>query len=343
MKILKFALIGCGRISQKHFEAISEIENAEIVACSDLIEERAKESAKQYNIPNVYLNYIDMLDKEDIDAVIICTPSGLHSEIGIEVAKHGKDIISEKPISVNLKDADRLIKECDRNHVNLFVVKQNRLNPMMRLLKKAINKNRFGKIFMVQSNVFWQRPQSYYDAEKWRGTWEFDGGAFTNQASHYIDALYWLIGPVQSVMAETATMNRKIEVEDTGSAILKFRNGAIGTINVTMLTYPKNFEGSITVMGEKGTVKLGGIALNRIEKWEFAEYDDDDRYIEEYLAQNKNIFFKGHLPYYKNVIDTINGNSEASTDGRSGRKSLEIIQAIYKSVRERKEISLPLI
>lgn len=343
MKKLKFGLIGCGRISKKHFEAISEIENAEIIACSDIIEERAKEAAKLYNVPKIYLNYIDMLDKEDIDVAVLCTPSGLHAEIGIEAAKRGKHIISEKPMAVNLKDADRFIKECDHHHVSLFVVKQNRLNPMMQLLKKAIEKNRFGKIFMAQSNVFWQRPQSYYDAEKWRGTWEFDGGAFTNQASHYVDALYWLIGPVQSVMAETATMNRKIEVEDTGSAILKFRNGAIGTINVTMLTYPKNFEGSITVMGEKGTVKLGGIALNKVEKWDFSEYDDDDRYIEEYLAQNKNIFFQGHLPYYKNVIDTINGDCEASTDGRSGRKSLEIIQAIYKSARERKEISLPLI
>jgi len=343
MKKLKFGLIGCGRISKKHFEAIAEIKNAEIIACSDILQERMDEAAQKYNISKKYPNYIDMFENENLDAAIICTPSGTHAEIGIEAAKRKINVITEKPMAIKLEDADSLIKECDHNKVSLFVVKQNRLNPLMKILKNAIQKNRFGKIYMVQSNVFWQRPQSYYDAEKWRGTWEFDGGAFTNQASHYVDALYWLIGPVQSVMAETATMARKIEVEDTGSAILKFRNGAIGTINVTMLTYPKNFEGSITIIGEKGIVKLGGIAINKIEKWEFAEYDDDDRYIEEYLSQNKNIFSQGHLDYYKNVVNTLLGNCEASTDGRSGRKSLEIIHAIYKSARERKEISLPLL
>ncbi|MCD4818226.1 MAG: Gfo/Idh/MocA family oxidoreductase [Candidatus Cloacimonetes bacterium] len=342
MKKINFGLIGCGRISAKHFESIEQIPQAEIIACSDIIIERAENSAKKYNVKNYYKNYLDMIDKEKLDAVIICTPSGIHPEMGIEVAKRKVNVISEKPMAINLSEADKLIKACDKENVKLFVIKQNRLNTTMQLLKKAIDKNRFGKIFMVQSNVFWQRPQSYYDLAKWRGTWEFDGGAFTNQASHYVDALYWLIGPVQSVMAETATMERKIETEDTGSAILKFRNGTIGTLNVTMLTYPKNFEGSITILGEKGSVKIGGVAMNKIDKWEFSEYDDDDRLVEESNYQPKNVYGQGHLPYYRNVVDTLLGNSEATTDGRSGRKSLEIIQAIYKSAREGKKISLPL-
>jgi len=183
--------------------------------------------------------------------------------------KKGINVVTEKPMGITLKSVDELIKTADDNKVKLFVVKQNRLNTTMQLLKRAILKNRFGRIYMVQSNVFWQRPQEYYDMADWRGTWEFDGGAFMNQASHYVDALYWLIGSVESVTAETATLARKIEAEDSGSAVIKFRNGAIGSINVTMLTYPKNYEGSITILGEKGTVKIGGLAVNKIEKWDF--------------------------------------------------------------------------
>jgi UDP-N-acetyl-2-amino-2-deoxyglucuronate dehydrogenase len=245
-------------------------------------------------------------------------------------------------MGTTLADSDKLIKACDDNDVQLFVVKQNRLNTTIQLLKRAIEKGRFGQIYVVQSNVFWQRPQSYYDLAKWRGTWEFDGGAFMNQASHYVDAVQWLIGPVQSVMAETATMARRIETEDTGSAILKFRNGAIGTINVTMLTYPKNLEGSITVLGEKGSVKIGGIAINKIEKWEFEEYDDDDSLIERSNYQPPNVYGLGHLPYYKNVVDVLLGKCAPNTDGRSGRKSVEIIEAIYRSAKTGKKVALPL-
>jgi UDP-N-acetyl-2-amino-2-deoxyglucuronate dehydrogenase len=340
--MIKLGLVGCGRISDKHFESIAQIENAEIIACCDIIEERAIIAKEKHNISKYYTDYSKMLDSEKMDAVIICTPSGLHPDMGIEAAKKKMHVISEKPMAIKLENADRLIRTCDKEGVHLFVVKQNRLNPTMQLLRKAIDKNRFGKIYMVQSNVFWQRPQSYYDLAKWRGTWEFDGGAFTNQASHYVDALYWLIGPVDSVMAETATMARQIETEDSGSVILKFRNGVIGNLNVTMLTYPKNFEGSITILGETGTVKVGGVAINKIEKWDFAEYDDDDRLVEESNYQPQSVYGLGHLPYYKNVISTLTGDDIAHTDGRSGRKSLEIIHAIYQSTRLGKRISLPL-
>ena len=283
-----------------------------------------------------------MISEEKLDAVMLCTPSGMHPEMGIVAAEKKINVITEKPMATDLDSADALIKACDKNKVHLFVVKQNRLNTTMQLLKRAIDKNRFGKIYMVQSNVFWQRPQSYYDQAKWRGTWEFDGGAFMNQASHYVDSLHWLIGPVDHVMAETATMARKIETEDTGSAILKFRNGAIGTLNVTLLTYPKNYEGSITIIGEKGTVKLGGIAINKIEKWEFDEYDDDDRLVTESNYQPPNVYGFGHHPYYINVVKTIMGEEKPETDGRDGRKSLEIIRAIYLSAKNGAMIALPL-
>ena len=342
MKKIKFGLVGCGRISKNHFESVKQIENATMVCCADVIESRAKDAAEKYELNAYYTDYREMFKKEKIDVVIVCTPSGLHPEVGIEAAKNKIHVVSEKPMAISLKTADEMVKACDDNHVSLFVVKQNRLNATMQLLKKAIDKGRFGQIYMVQSNVFWQRPQSYYDLAKWRGTWEFDGGAFMNQASHYVDALSWLVGPVESVMAETATMERNIETEDTGAAIIKYRNGVIGSMSVTMLTYPKNFEGSITVLGSKGTVKIGGVAINKIEKWEFEEYDDDDKLIFDSNYQPKNIYGLGHLPYLQNVVDTLLGNDKAFTDGRGGRKSLEIIRAIYLSAKNGKKIPLPL-
>jgi len=306
------------------------------------VEEKMQAVAENYGIKNLYNNYQDMLENEKLDLVSICTPSGLHPQMGIDVAKHKINVLTEKPMATNIESADALIRACDQNKVKLFVVKQNRLNATMQLLKRAIDKGRFGRIYLAESNVFWQRPQSYYDAEKWRGTWEFDGGAFMNQASHYVDALYWLLGNVDSVMAYTATMARRIEAEDTGCAILHFRNGIIATINVTMLTYPKNFEGSITIIGEKGTVKIGGVAVNKIEKWEFEDYDDDDRIAQDANYQPPNVYGFGHNPYYRNVIDVLLGKDVPSTDGRDGRKSVEIIQAIYRSAKTGKRVSLPL-
>lgn len=338
---MNIALVGCGRISRNHLETIQQIDNLNLVAVCDIIEERAKEKGEKYGVP-YYTNYDEMLERPDIEIISVCTPSGLHPEHGIKAAEKAYHVITEKPMGITLESVDKLIGTCDQKGVQLFVVKQNRLNATMLMLKKAIDKGRFGKIYMIQSNVFWQRPQNYYDMAKWRGTWEFDGGAFMNQASHYIDALYWLVGPVDYVMAETATMSRHIETEDTGSAILKFRNGTIGTMNVTMLTYPKNFEGSITILGEKGTVKVGGVAINKIEKWEFEDYDDDDKLIADSNYNPPNVYGFGHFPYYKNVVAALKGETEANTDGRSGRKSLELILAIYRSAQTGKRISLPL-
>ncbi len=337
----KIGLIGCGRISKNHFEAIEQTEAFELVAVSDINEERAKEAGRKYKV-KWYKDLEKMLDETPMDIVAICSPSGLHSQHGIAAAKRGVHVLTEKPMATRLKDADNLIQACDNNKVHLFVVKQNRLNTTMQLLKRAVDNNRFGKIYQAAVNVFWTRPQEYYDLAKWRGTWEFDGGAFMNQASHYVDALEWLIGEPESVMGMTATMARNIESEDMGAAIVRFRNGVIATINVSMLTYPKNYEGSITIIGEKGTVKVGGIAVNKIEKWEFEDYDDDDKLIMENNYNPPNVYGFGHLAYYQNVAAVLQGSQEPNTDGRSGRKSLELILGIYKSSQTGKRVALPL-
>jgi UDP-N-acetyl-2-amino-2-deoxyglucuronate dehydrogenase len=259
-------------------------------------------------------------------------------------AERGLHVICEKPMATRLEEADALVKACDDAGVHLFVVKQNRLNPSIQLLKRSLDAGRFGRIYLANTTVRWNRPQSYYDMAPWRGTWEFDGGAFMNQASHYVDMIQWLVGQVESVTARTATLARRIESEDTGVAILRFRNGALGTIEVTMLAYPRNMEGSITVIGERGTVKVGGTALNRIEHWEFAEYDDIDREAELLRAAPNplSVYGSGHRPYYENVVAVLRGEAAAETDGREGRKSLELILGIYESARSEREIALPL-
>jgi UDP-N-acetyl-2-amino-2-deoxyglucuronate dehydrogenase len=226
--------------------------------------------------------------------------------------------------------------------VRLFVVKQNRRNRTLQLLKQAMAEGRFGRVYNVAVNVFWTRPQEYYDSAEWRGTWEFDGGAFMNQASHYIDLLDWIVGPVESVMAYTGTLARNIEVEDTGVAALKWRNGAMGTINVTMLTYPKNLEGSITILGEKGSVRVGGLAVNEIKHWDFADKHAMDAEVEAASYQTTSVYGFGHPLYYDNVINTLRGEAVPETDGREGLKSLELLIAMYLSSRDGRRVNLPL-
>ncbi len=340
--MLRIGLVGCGRIAKKHCEVFDSLKGKiQLVCVCDIIEEKTKEYSDKYNIP-YYTDLDKMLNSEKMDVLSICTPSGMHPKHGIAAAEKGIHIITEKPMAIKLNDADNLISACDENGVKLFVVKQNRLNPGIKLLKNAILKKRFGKIFLANATVFWQRPQEYYDMAEWRGTWALDGGSFMNQASHYIDLLVWLIGPVKYVNAETETFKRSIEAEDTGAAILRFENDAIGIVQVTMLTYPKNIEGSITILGENGTVKIGGTAVNQIEKWDFEKYDDDDRLIHSANYQPANVYGVGHYEYYIDVIDSIENNKTPVTDGRSGRKALELILAIYEAAGTGKKVFLPL-
>jgi len=283
-----------------------------------------------------------MLAETNADIVTIATPSGLHPEQGVAAARAGMHVVTEKPMAISLTGADELVKACDTAGVRLFVVKQNRLNPPVQLLKRAVDRGRFGRIYMASCTVHWARPQEYYDQAPWRGTWEFDGGAFMNQASHYVDLIQWLMGPVESVMAKTATLARRIETEDSGIAILKFRSGALGVIQVTMLAYPKNLEGSLTLLGEKGSAKIGGTAVNKIEHWQFADYDDDDKLVDQVETNPPNVYGLGHEGYYRNVLSVLRGEARPDTDGRAGRKSLELILGIYESAKTGREVPLPL-
>ena len=337
----RVALVGCGRISRNHFDALRRIDGLALSAVCDVVPERAEAAGAEQGVP-AFTSYEEMLEAAPCDAVAICTPSGLHPRQGIAAAARGKHVVSEKPMATRLDEADALVEACDAAGVQLFVVKQNRLNPAVQLLRRAVDKERFGRIYMANTTVRWSRPQEYYDQAPWRGTWEFDGGAFLNQASHYVDLIQWLVGPVESVIAKTATLARRIEAEDTGVAVLKFRSGAIGTIEVTMLTYPRNLEGSITILGEKGSVKVGGTAVNRVEHWSFAEYDDDDKQVEAVATTPPNVYGFGHEGYYRNVLDVLRGRAPAGTDGRAGRKSLELILGIYESARTGCEVPLPL-
>ncbi len=341
-KKIKTAFVGCGRISEQHFKALKHLDGKySIVAVCDTDSERLESAAEKTGAPP-FDDYDEMLRETDADAVVIATPSGMHPYMGIKAAEAGKHVITEKPMAIDLESADSLICACEKADVQLFVIKQNRLNTTMQLLKGAIDKGRFGKIYTAYSNVFWQRPQEYYELAAWRGTWELDGGAFMNQASHYVDALYWLMGDVERVTAITATLERNIEAEDTGSAVFRFKSGAIGSMNVTMLTYPKNLEGSITILGQKGTAKVGGIALNKIDKWVFEDYDDDDKIVEQSNYVPGSVYGFGHTPYYDRIYRNLLDNTMSDTDGHTGRKSLEIILAIYRSAAENGVVELPL-
>ncbi len=340
-KIFRIAFSGCGRISKNHFDAIEKIDGLELVAVCDADPVRAAAAGAERNVPH-FTSYEKMLAETKADVVAIATPSGLHPAQGIAAARAGKHVVMEKPMAISLTGADQLVQACDKAGVHLFVVKQNRLNPPVQLLKRAVDRGRFGRIYLASCTVHWARPQEYYDQAPWRGTWEFDGGAFMNQASHYVDLIQWLMGPVESVMAKTATLARKIETEDTGVAILKFRSGALGTIEVTMLAYPRNLEGSITLLGEKGSAKIGGTAVNKIEHWEFADHDDDDKLVDAADTTAPNVYGLGHEGYYRNVLSVLRGEAKPDTDGRAGRKSLELILGIYESAKTGREVPLPL-
>ena len=339
---IRFALVGCGRIANNHFAAIrTHSERAELVAVTD-VDRASLDRAVGETGAKAYPSLTSLLAGSNADIVILTTPSGLHPEQTIQIAESGRHVMTEKPMATRWQEAKRMVAACDAASTRLFVVKQNRRNATLQLLKRAVEAGRFGRIYMVNINVFWSRPQSYYESAEWRGTWEFDGGAFMNQASHYVDLLDWLIGPIESVQAYTATLARNIEVEDTGVVSVRWRSGALGSMNVTMLTYPKNLEGSITILGEKGTVRVGGVAVNEIQHWEFADADPDDATIKDANYQTTSVYGFGHPLYYDNVIKVLRGEAEPETDGREGLKSLEVLIATYLSARDGRRVPLPL-
>ena len=340
---IRFALVGCGRISANHIEALKQHQGrAELVAVCD-----NRPAALQVAVSKTGAAGFDSLDTllagSNADIVTLATPSGLHPLQAMQVAAAGRHVLSEKPMATQWDDGMAMVRACRDARVKLFVVKQNRLNPTMQLLKAAVDGGRFGRVYMVTVNVFWTRPQSYYDDAPWRGRWDMDGGAFLNQASHYVDMVDWLVGPVDSVHAYTATLARAIEAEDTGTMSLRLRSGGLASINVTMLTHGKNFEGSITILGERGTVRIGGVAVNRIEHWEFEDSRPEDASIKDSSYATPSVYGFGHPLYYDNVIATLRGEKHAEVDGYEGLRSLEVIIAAYRSARDGTRVGLPLV
>ena len=358
-KTFKVAVVGCGRISVNHVKSIAlQSHRSRLVALCDLKLERIDQSLEvlknDTDYSDEYIRDIEKFSSYDeliqkienqkikIDLIVLATPSGLHASQVIKAAKVGVNICTEKPMATKYEDGLEMIKACEKAKVKLYVVKQNRFNATLQLLKKQIDKGRFGQISTVSVNVFWQRPQEYYDQDKWRGTWEYDGGALMNQATHYVDLLDWLIGPVEYISASIATLGRNIEVEDTAAIQLKWKGGALGTMAVTMLTYPKNLEGSITILGENGSVKVAGKAVNKIEYWYFADKTNDDNLVEKASYETTSVYGFGHPSYYNNLFNNLEGKEEAMCDGKEGLKSLELVIGAYKSAKNKEVVYLPL-
>ena len=339
---IRIAVVGCGRISKNHFASIEQhAGDIELVGVCDNDAPTLSAHMERYGVPG-YASLETLLAECPCDIVSLCTPSGLHAQQTIRVARAGRHVMTEKPMATRWKDGLAMVQACDEAGVHLFVIKQNRRNATLQLLKRAVEEKRFGRIHMVHLNVFWTRPQAYYDSAKWRGTWEMDGGAFMNQASHYVDLLDWLIGPIADVQAMTGTLARDIEVEDTGVLNVRWRSGALGSMSVTMLTYPKNLEGSITIIGEKGTARIGGVAVNEIQIWDFAEPRDYDEQVLSANYETTSVYGFGHPLYFRNVVEVLRGETEPETDGREGLKSLEVLIAAYISARDGRTVSLPL-
>lgn len=338
-----FAIVGCGRIFKKHLEAIKDIDNAELVAVCDAVPEKAEKAGMEAGVP-WYPDYGEMLEKHpDADVVSILTPSGLHAEHVIDiVTEYKKHIVCEKPMALKLEDADRMIRCCDANGVKLFVVKQNRYNLPVQILRKKLEAGSFGKIVMGTVRVRWCRKQEYYDSDEWRGTWAMDGGVIANQASHHIDLLEWMLGYPVSVMAMNGTFLSNIEVDDTCAAIIRFSSGTLGIVEATTATRPGDLEGSLSILGEKGNCVIGGFAVNKILEWNFEDETETQKkeILEKYSENPPNVYGFGHARYLESVIDSIENGTHALVDGLEGRKSLELINAIYESVETGKEVKL---
>ncbi|MCC6652921.1 MAG: Gfo/Idh/MocA family oxidoreductase [Candidatus Eisenbacteria bacterium] len=336
---LRVGLVGCGRISTRHIEVLKAMEDLDVVAVCDTAPGRAENAAVAASA-RAYGDHLEMARAERLDVVSILTESGSHARLGAELAPLVGALVVEKPMALTLDDADRLIETCERHGTRLFVVKQNRFNPAIVRLREALDAGRFGKLVMGTVRVRWCRTQQYYDQDTWRGTWKDDGGVFTNQASHHVDLLQWLLGPVESVMAYTSSRLVAIETEDTGVAIMRFLNGALGVVEATTATRPRDLEGSISLLGERGSVVVGGFAVNRVDTWNFAEPESGDTEAAGAATAPPNVYGFGHYAFYRDALECISSGRRAMLDGIEGRKSLELINAIYESAATHAEVRL---
>ncbi len=341
-RVLNFGLVGCGRIAKRHSELLGmrQIEGARLAAVCDLVETKAKAIGEKFDVP-YFVDMHEMVRSAELDVLVVLTESGFHAKHVIELAPYGKHILVEKPMALALDDADAMMRACDLAGVKLFVVKQNRFNVPVVKLRDALEKGRFGKLVMGTVRVRWCRDQSYYDQDSWRGTWRLDGGVLANQASHHVDLLEWMMGEVDSVFAMSKTALVNIEAEDTAVAVLKFRNGALGIIEATTAVRPKDLEGSISILGATGSVEIAGFAVNEMKTWQFTEpLPGDANVLDEFSVNPPNVYGFGHQAYYEHVVDCILNSRQQLVDGLEGRKSLELINAIYESVETGKEVHL---
>jgi UDP-N-acetyl-2-amino-2-deoxyglucuronate dehydrogenase len=338
--MLKFALVGCGRISKRHSELLgnNQIRGAKLAAVADIVEHKARAVGEKFGVP-FYTDMHEMMAAGGIDVVVVLTESGYHARHVIELAPYGAQIVVEKPMALTVSDADAMIAACEEHGVRLFVVKQNRFNVPVVKLREALDAGRFGTRVLGTVRVRWCRDQAYYDQDPWRGTWALDGGVLTNQASHHVDLLEWMMGDVESVFAKSITALADIEAEDTAIVTLKFKSGALGLIEATTAVRPKDLEGSISILGSNGSVEIGGFAVNEMKVWNFAKPEAEDSEVKErYSVNPPNVYGFGHQAYYEHVVDSILNNTTHLVDGHAGRKSVELINAIYQSIETGKEI-----
>lgn len=339
-KVFRFALIGCGVISKKHILAIGQVRGALLVGAFDISDAARDQFRLSYPDIPVFNSVSEMVSQTQPDVFCILTPSGSHAEAVTSLAQYGCHFVIEKPLALRLEDADDIIQVCEANHLRSFVVKQNRFNPPLMKLHEAISLGRFGKMALGTVRMRWTRTQDYYDQKDWRGTWKHDGGVLTNQASHLIDALLWVMGDVESVYAETATRLVDIETEDTAVATLRFSSGALGVIEATTATRPKDLEGSISILGEHGSVEIGGFFMNELKTWQFDHTHDMDDTIWDQSASVPGEFAWNHSEYYQNVVDALSDGGSGLVDGIEGRKSIELLNALYESSEMGKRVSL---
>lgn len=343
---MRYALIGCGRISPNHIVAAKN-NGLEIVAICDILEQNMKDKSKKFGLDDVkqYADYKEMIGTEKPELVAIATESGKHAGIALDCINAGINVIIEKPIALSLWDADAIIAKADEKKVKVCANHQNRFNKSIQKIRQAVEIGRFGRMFYGTAHIRWARDWEYYSRAKWRGTWEQDGGALMNQCIHNIDLLRWMLGDeVEEIVGMTDRLNHPyIEAEDLGIALVRFKNGSYGIIEGTTDLYPRNLEETLYLFGEKGTVKAGGQSVNRIEEWRFSDaLDLPKEVIKEFSENPPDVYGFGHTPLYADMIEAIEKDRQPYVDARAGRRALEMVLAIYKSSSEGVSVKFPL-
>lgn len=335
--VIRFGIVGCGHIAKKHVAAIDAVENAELVAICDTNEERLKEFARE-GVAS-YTDLGEML-KADVDVVSICTPSGIHADLTIQVAEAKKHVIVEKPMALTLEDADRMIDACEKNGVKLAVVHPNRFRPAVVELRRQLDRGAFGKIGHANATVRWNRNQAYYDQAPWRGTKAMDGGVLMNQAIHNMDLLLWMMGEVDEVSSYAATRIRDIEAEDTSVSVIRFKNGALGVLEAAVTIYPKNLEESLSIFGEHGTAVIGGPTANWIKHWTFEGMDEAEAELIKQRVEKDPFGIPGHRCIIEDMCEAIREDRDPIVDGEAGRQALSFVVACQQAAETGKPVKM---